>query len=393
VIIPAIPNLKYLHLANLDPLCYPDDPSVLLLHCRKLEELKLEWSPRMRKEKESSVSLHTYFGRLIAAKAKLPVKRLALKNMFARNNDELLQSLDPESMESATMINCIDPDDAGTVYNDETWLLQSRVDFAPKYNNFRRLRIDRLDRWGAAPLGEFGHFTELYFVNRAPESRSGSSLHSPSTEDGALLENGANLDRGASKAYEPTLSTKGSPPKSLASPASSISPGKESPSHHVARASSFLAAITSRHGQTLTRLLLSDQWCLSRDVIRSLITSCPKLEQLGLALDSNDLEMMRHIMPLCPKLQALRILIRADTPVYPLIVSIGARNHAELMGREMWKDFYKNLRWFGVGPMYFELGPVVGAGTEEQPYRRIVRPTSWEDIKHVDIFGMDTLDI
>jgi hypothetical protein len=393
VIIPAMPNLTYLHLINLDPLCYPDDPSVLLLNCRKLEELKLEWSPRMRKEKEPSVSLHTYFGRLIAASTKLPVKRISLKNMFARNNNELQQTIDPTTIESATIINCIDPDDAGTVYNDETWLLQSRANFAPTYSNFKRLRIDRLDRHGAAPLGEFGCFTEIYFVNRGPELKDASRLQSPPSEESAPLENRANLDRGASIVYEATLALGETPPKSLESPASTTSPGKESPSCQVAHASSFLASITSRHGSTLTRLLLSDRWHLSREVVRNLVSSCPKLEQLGLALDSNDFELLRDVMLLCPKLHALRALIRADEPVYHLVASLESRFHVEAIGRETWRDQYRNLRWLGVGPTYFELGKVVGSGTEQQPYMRLVRPVSWEEIKHVHIFGMDTLDI
>lgn len=40
-VIPPMPTLRGLNVSNIDPLCYPDDISLLLLHSRKLEDLKL----------------------------------------------------------------------------------------------------------------------------------------------------------------------------------------------------------------------------------------------------------------------------------------------------------------------------------------------------------------
>jgi hypothetical protein len=245
---------------NLDPLSYPDDPSVLILNCRKLEELKLEWSPRMRNEKEPSVSLHTYFGKALAAKVKLPVKRFALKNMFARNDNELVRIIDQNTIESATLINCIDPDDAGTVFNDETWILHSRVNF--DFPNLKRFRMNLLDQHGISALAEFGGFTEIYLVNRKPHAKA-ASLQSPSNEDSTAPKDGPNLDRRSEPVSERTRAMEMSPPKSWPSPGSTVSPGKDSPSNHIANASIYLAAITSRHGLSLKKLLLSDRWCLS----------------------------------------------------------------------------------------------------------------------------------
>ena len=65
VIIPPMANLRAFRAMDIDPLCYPDDISVLLLNSKKLEDLRLHFSPRMRREAESSLSLDTYFGRCL----------------------------------------------------------------------------------------------------------------------------------------------------------------------------------------------------------------------------------------------------------------------------------------------------------------------------------------
>ena len=53
-IIPPLPNLKTLIVYDIDPLCYPDDISLLLLSAKKLENLKLHYNPRMRDMAEES---------------------------------------------------------------------------------------------------------------------------------------------------------------------------------------------------------------------------------------------------------------------------------------------------------------------------------------------------
>lgn len=63
VMIPPMANLRVFWAMDIDPLCYPDDISMLLLGSKKLEDLRLHFSPRMRQEAESSLSMDTYFGR------------------------------------------------------------------------------------------------------------------------------------------------------------------------------------------------------------------------------------------------------------------------------------------------------------------------------------------
>ena len=62
-IISPLPNLKTLVVYDIDPLCYPDDISLLIFGSKKLENLKLHWSPRMRAAGEESVNLMSIFGR------------------------------------------------------------------------------------------------------------------------------------------------------------------------------------------------------------------------------------------------------------------------------------------------------------------------------------------
>ena len=82
IVIPGIPSLKYLHLANLDPLCYNDDVSVLIAEAENLETLKLHWSPRMRQEREPSINMSTYFGRIAASPRKLNLENFSMANLF-----------------------------------------------------------------------------------------------------------------------------------------------------------------------------------------------------------------------------------------------------------------------------------------------------------------------
>ena len=82
VIIPPMANLRAFRAIDIDPLCYPDDISVLLLNSKKLEDVRLQFSPRMRQEAESSLSLDTYFGRCLRANYKLPLRHFAMQNFY-----------------------------------------------------------------------------------------------------------------------------------------------------------------------------------------------------------------------------------------------------------------------------------------------------------------------
>ncbi|KIW03646.1 uncharacterized protein PV09_05394 [Verruconis gallopava] len=365
VIIPGIPSLKYLHLKGMDPLCYNDDPSLLLLEAKRLETLKLEWNPRMRREREPSIQLSLLFGRCFAANYRLPIKHYAMKNLFARKEAMLDSIMNPATFQSLTAINCMDPHDPGTIFIDSTWMMSSHM--GKEFTNLKKIRIDKLDEKRAEPLTEFENLEEIYLINRNPKASLPSSA---------------------------TASTNGI--SAPASPDTPITPiNADVPKQLIAIGSEYLAAISSRHGKTLKKLLLSDRWSLSREVLMNLVRECPNLEQLGVAIDK-DISPLEDLKEVCPNLKALRTLLRRDNPFFATIMEIDIDTHCFGIGARTAGKEYDNFRWFGIGDLYFRLGDVRHfkdpKSGQIRPVR-VVTPVSWDVIKDVEIWGEDTLDL
>lgn len=78
-------QLRKFKATDIDPLCYPDDISMLLLGSKKLEDLRLHFSPRMRREAECSLNLDTFFGRCLRAGYSIPLKHLGMQNFYGPN--------------------------------------------------------------------------------------------------------------------------------------------------------------------------------------------------------------------------------------------------------------------------------------------------------------------
>lgn len=74
VLIPPMANLRAFKAIDIDPMCYPDDISLLLLHSKKIEDLRLHFSPRMRQEAEGIMTLAQFFGRCYKAGYRMKVK-------------------------------------------------------------------------------------------------------------------------------------------------------------------------------------------------------------------------------------------------------------------------------------------------------------------------------
>lgn len=365
--IPGIPSLKYLHLIGMDPLCYNDDGSLLLLEARKLETLKLEWSPRMRREREPSVLLSLLFGRCFEAGLKIPVKHYAMKNLFARKEVQVDSILDFESLESLTTINCMDPHEPGTIFVDRTWMLH------PKHETFtkvKKIRIDRFDERRAEPLTVFEKLEEIYLINRNPRTDSRTvSIGSMAMINGI------------------------SAPASPNTPLTPVS--NDHPKQLISIGSEYLAAISSRHGKTLKKLLLSDRWYLSGQVLKNLLIDCPHVEQLGVAVEEN-FDALESLEDVAPNLKALRILIRQDSPLWQTIKDMDIDTHCFGIGHQIAQRKYNALEWLGVGDLYFHIGEmrqVTDPKTGAVKPVRLVRPVGWETIKHVEIWGQDTLEL
>ncbi|KAF1986461.1 hypothetical protein K402DRAFT_332883 [Aulographum hederae CBS 113979] len=454
--IPPFPDLKSLKLYDIDPLCYPDDISLLLLHSKKLEDLALDWNPRMRDEGEPSIHLHSLFGKCIRANYKLQLKSLALANLYTPNYDEFEAVVSPSALHSLTFINSISRDPM-TVFFDDAW--RRRKHLPEDQRHWKFFRSDGIDRESAAMLAQLSGLEELYLVNvRRPSSKQSprnlnvNNANSPST-------------RSPSSVASPiTPSTNGA--------AAAMASHQATPTANASLAAEYLAAITTQHSANMRSLLLHEDWQLNEDAALHLLRACPNLEQLGLAVGGDAHVLLRKLMAAGPKLWAIKLLMKPVGPLYEVMQEAGEENHRKVLSYEFCKNMYRRLKWFGMAGMIFEVGglveverktpmPTPGSGSgsgeaeasaganaagtgeegidigekmdtstvedvengeaggegsnrsnstgkeqQQQPqeldwtvtygeksYVRRVRFATWEEARHVSIFGMDSLEI
>jgi hypothetical protein len=380
--VPPMPNLVTLVIYDIDPLCYPDDFSLLLLSCKKLENLKIHWSPRMRENGEESVNLMSIFGRLVTAKQSLGVKRIALYNLFTRWYDNGIDHvLDPMKCEELTMINCMGSSNSMTVFLDDTWRVRSHQPAPP---NLKMVRLDPANKEGVNMLRGFRGLERLYLVNRRAKtgSRSGSDVTAPAT---------------------PAVSTPG-----MASGNTSVNGTPKMHDQECRNIGSEYIAIIQSHHQTMRHLLLLDLWQLSNETVVKLCQSCPNLEQLAFNSAAPDLESVREIVVAAPKLRALRLLVRPGSELGEKLESMEPEMHQFAFATETWRPEYRNLKYVGVGDdLVWKLGGVVfppknAAGTVEAGDNslnakkagpmRILRRVSRASVKDVEIWGMDSIE-
>jgi hypothetical protein len=281
-IISPMPNLKTLVVYDIDPLCYPDDISLLLLGAKKLENLMLHWNPRMRENGEESVNLMSIFGRCVAGNAQLPLRRMAIYNLYTRFlGDGFQEIFDPNIQEEITVFNSMGSSDPMTVFLDDMWRVSNSHPF-PK--NLKMFRTDHVDKEQAIMFAKLTGVERLYHVSRRrkEQSKTNSSAATPTTPSIAT----PGTTNGNTSAYNtPT-------------PAENQCRGL---------AGEYLAAIQSNH-RTMRHLLLSDHWVMTDDALYKLCHACPNLEQLGFRCSIPPLESLRQIVTLVPKLWAIRML-------------------------------------------------------------------------------------
>jgi hypothetical protein len=298
-------------------------------------------------------------------------------------------------MESITFLNCVNPDDPTTVFMDHTWR-RKQPEF-DKLKKLRKIRTDAVDEGWAKVLATFDGLHEIYLVNNptwwveapSPPESSPPNIHL----------NGESL-----AVTKPTSNGNGTGDASSMSPSSSIevgttalprSRGPTSPSANkpcVSLASDYIAALTKHHGKSLRKLLLSDQWSLEHNAVMHIANSCPNLEQVGLAFEGNPMETLREFTGALPKLRVLRILLPPDSEMWRSMRTVGNVLHELALSRELWRDEFMQLQWVGLGGYVARLGGLSKA-QDGTGVRRILKSVSWEDAKHLEVFGMDSTDI
>ncbi|KAK5117781.1 hypothetical protein LTR85_008756 [Meristemomyces frigidus] len=354
VMVPAMPNLRVFKVTDIDPLCYPDDISMLLLHSRRLEDLRLHFSPRMRREAEPSVSLHTYFGRCWNAGYRLRVKHFALQSFFGVSMEGAEAIWDPDTCKSTTFIDTFGGTGANprNVYVDDTW---KNIPTDMK-TDCRIVRINEVAPQHVELMRRAIGQECLYIIN----------AKRPKTED-----------------------TDDSPTSTL------ITPGDTPPADEemAQLGKEYLYVLTRHHGQTLKHLLLHDQWAFGPEDVGDLVRYCPNLEQLGLALNSSNHATMRLLMPFLPKLKAVRILHNEWLAEHMRVISHEDRLAG--MSADLWKAGAQQLEWIGIADAVYKCGKNYQAakadGTTE--WRREVTMASRADVQHVEIWSLDVLDI
>jgi hypothetical protein len=294
-VIPGMPHLRCLKITDIDPLCYPDDIATLLCKSRKLRELKLHWSPRMRDAHEPSVSLRDYFRKLIAAKQPLMVKKMSFQNLYAFHTEEFNFAFDPTTVEDVTFLSGVEGSSLVNTFVESSWPT------IPPHAKLRMksVRLDAVSKRNSEFIGNFSGLERLYFVNVTAESSD--LLNSPRPGGGA-----------ASSALTPPVSEhqlSGAPNGTTTnSPITSASPASQL--NAVANIRDiYLSHITTNHGETLRHLLLPSKWPLSTGMVARLVHSCPNLEQLALATEFSSMDSLGLLIPFLRKLKALRLLI------------------------------------------------------------------------------------
>ncbi|CAG8903884.1 unnamed protein product [Penicillium egyptiacum] len=294
-VIPGMPHLRCLKITDIDPLCYPDDIATLLSKSRKLRELKLHWSPRMRDAHEPSVSLHDYFRKLIASKQPLAVKKMSFQNLYAFHTDDFGFAFDPTTVEDVTFLSGLEGPSLVNTFVENSWPT------VPPHAKLRMksVRMDAVSKRNAEFIGNFSGLERLYFVNVTSESSD--LLNCPRPGGGAV-----------SSALTPPVSEhplSGAPSGTTTnSPITSASPASQLNAMANMR-DIYLSHITTNHGATLRHLLLPSKWPLSTGMVARLVHSCPNLEQLALATEFSSMDSLGLLIPFLRKLRAIRLLI------------------------------------------------------------------------------------
>ncbi|KAJ5697456.1 hypothetical protein N7488_011140 [Penicillium malachiteum] len=310
-VLPPMPHLRSLKITDIDPLCYPDDISTMLWKSKKLRDLRLHWSPRMRLAQEPSVSVHEYFRKCTAAKQPLMVKRIAFQNMYAFHSEEFNFAFDPTTVEDVTFLSGTDTTGLINTFVENSWPTMP----PHKQLRMKSIRMDAISKRNAEFLGNFKGLERLYFVNVTSEHNDylNSSRPASMTTSSALTPPVSDCP------HVGVNGTLGNSPAALPSPASQMNlilGGRDS----------YLSNITLNHGTTLRHLLLSSKWPLSTSMVARLVHSCPNLEQLAIATDFSSMESLGMLVPFLRKLEALRLLIPVGSPPPQTGPSRGAQN-------------------------------------------------------------------
>ncbi|KAI4118684.1 MAG: hypothetical protein LQ338_007361 [Usnochroma carphineum] len=343
-VVPPIPNLVSLKLLDVDPLCYVDDVSLLFAGSKKLRELRIVWSPRMREEKEPSINLHTMFARCRAPDQTLKLTTIAIKNLFTHGDGACADYYDPSCLEDLIVINCTGGfgDPGASAFVDNPFRKTS-----PPLPRLKSVRGDKPSKENVRLLTHIRGLEKLYIIG-----------------------------------VKKTSPRNGFPPRELN--ADSLR-------------DQHIEVITRNHGQTLRHLLLPCQWLLTFDHIQRIAQSCLNLEQLAFAATPYHFTSIAGFLRSLPMLTAIRLL---EYPyANPLVEQIHefedfhAKRCVDMMVDEGGQTHMP--RWIEIGDQLFEISQVIEQQEDSEMVhpRRRIRERDRESVEDIDIWNLDSLEI
>ena len=393
ICVPPIPSLKGFAAIDIDPLCYPDDISHLIAHSPNLIDLRLHFAPRIRRMAEPSLNMETFFGQAYKTGKKLKLKHAGGQNWFGRNSLDAPNVVHMAGCESMAFLDFFGGVQGGeaNVYVDETW-----KNLPPDFKlYYRTMRFNEFEPQHIGMVKNSTGLEKVYIVGDrlgAPSMSSTSNVHPPYFRADADYitpeDSPSSVSVPASTATASTKSTNS---------AHSTNDSRSSDRSAAAAASLgplFLEAFSTNHGSTLQHFLLPPCWLLTALDLTNLIRSCPHLTQLGLALADDQFETLRLLLPFLPKLYALRILDPDGTRAMSTMSDSEVAAH---IGRDTYIHNATTMRWIGDLGRVFKIGGDYEAlcedGSGRTEMRKRVKCVPKEEVAHVEIWRLDTLDV
>ena len=322
----------------------------------------------MRDAREPSVHPAQLFGRMMAANYTIPLKSIAIQNLYVHHDGDCSGILNLETIEDLTLINSTSGlgDDGSTAFMDGNY--RKHVDMIPAA--LKSMRVDRVSGQLCEFLTKFTGLERLYLIGSQPQLRCGI--------DKARSRNPTPLPR---------------------SPESTDSSDSSTDINRVTKLKDeYIDAITRYHGKTLKHLLLLPQWRLTDDDIALIVRQCPNLEQLGIGAEFGNFANLRLLTPFLPNLTCLRLLGSPDDASFTNkmreLDEVG--QHEEKIGEAAVNQERSKLKYIELGTpdLIFEIGKkITGEKGDKRSWRKKVMKRPVEVVEHLSIWKMDSLNM
>ena len=281
----------------------------------------------------------------------MTLHKIGMKNLYAHSDGDYEQVFDPSTIREITIIKSIGgslDDNLSSAFFDPSC---GRADSSGLVG-LKVFRSDSLSRSQYGFLASIKGLERVYLIDtRTPHQERLNGVDSPVSSNGTPSGDCSNID---------------------------LKDG-------------YIDSFTKHHGDTLRHLLLPPRWRLNSDDIALIVRRCPNLEQLGIGVEYEEFNNLRLLVPFLPKLRALRLLISPDDRTFAnKMKQLDAEGlHEEKIRAEPTLKDPSSLIYMGLGDIIFKLD---GRKSYVDEGRKIQR-MSYDDVKHVEIWALDSADI